>query len=208
MHRSISAVLAILALGIAPAMTNADPGIDVYYRDGIVRVSLQGTYAGARYLVFRAGALEGRFDPIESDQTLCTGECFSLDARAEAGATYFYRFDLEWPDGSFASYGPYAVTIPDTPLGIRLSPNPMRGGARVDLTLPGSRQAEPLSATARVLDLRGRTLRIVQSGMIYRGTTTISWDGKDGAGNRLRPGTYFLRLDSALGARTIRFVAL
>jgi hypothetical protein len=207
MRRTIAAVLAILTVACGRASA-AEPGIGVFYRDGIARISLEGTYAGARYLVYRSGEAAGRFEPVSSDQSLCTGECFSLDARVEPGVTYFYRFDLEWPDGGRVSYGPYAVTIPDTPLGVRLSPNPLRGAARVDLTLPGSRQADPVHALARVVDLRGRTLRVLQSGMVYRGTTTVEWDGRDRDGRRLRPGTYFIRLESPLGARTTRFVAL
>jgi hypothetical protein len=49
---------------------------------------------------------------------------------------------------------------------------------------------------------------VLSSGPFFGGTSSLAWDGKDGAGNRLRPGTYFLRLESPFGARAIRFVAL
>lgn len=198
----------ILALSVAAGIARADPGIDVYTRDGIQRVSLKGSYPGAQYLVWRSDGAQARFVPMNSDLTLCTGECFALDLRVEPGVTYFYRFDLSWPDGSSVSYGPYAVAVPDPPLGIRLWPNPVRTAASLELTLPGSRRADPVPAEARVVDLRGRTLRVLASGPMLRGTTRLSWDGLDQAGQRLRPGTYFVRLTSALGSRSVRFVAL
>ena len=138
------------------------------------------------------------------------GECYAVDLRADPGKTYEYRFDLYWSDGAIASYGPYTVTVPDPPLAVRLWPNPQRAAAMVEFTLPGSRWADPAFAEARVLDARGRTgaCACCQSGILYRGTTRVSWDGKDAAGKRLVPGAYFVRVNGPLGTAVSRFVSL
>jgi len=200
---------ALLALALtASVAAAADPGIDVHYVDGILRVSLEGSFAGAQYRVFRSDGASAEFTPLGSEETLCLGECYAVDLRADPGKTYEYRFDLYWSDGATASYGPYAVTVPDPPLGVRLWPNPKRGAATVELSLPGSRWADPAFAEARVLDARGRTVRVLSSGILYRGTTRLAWDGKDAAGKRLVPGAYFVRVSSALGTAVTRFVSL
>lgn len=200
---------ALLALVLtASAASAADPGIAVHYADGILRVSLAGSFAGAQYRVFRSDGASAEFTPLGAEETLCLGECYAVDLRADPGRTYEYRFDLYWSDGATASYGPYAVTVPDPPLSVRLWPNPQRAAATIELTLPGSRWADPAFAEARVLDARGRTVRVLQSGLVYRGTTRLSWDGKDAAGRRLVPGAYFVRVSSALGTTVTRFVSL
>jgi len=201
--------LAMLALCGATGRTHADPGIDVALRDGVLRVTLEGSYAGARYLISRSAAPQGQFDPLDSQQTLCTGDCFAVDPMADAGQTYYYQFDLYWPDDARARYGPYAVTVPNPPLSVRVWPNPVQGaGAHVDLTLPGSRREAAVDSEARIVDLRGRMLKMLYAGPLVRGTSSIPWDGRDQAGNRLRPGTYFVQLKSALGTGSARFVAL
>jgi len=199
----------LLALALsASSAAAADPGIAVDYTNGILRVSLEGSFAGAQYLVFRSDGASAAFTPLGSEETLCLGECYAVDLRADPGKTYEYRFDLSWSDGATASYGPYTVTVPDPPLGVRLWPNPQRGAALVELTLPGSRWADPAFAEARVLDARGRTVRVLSSGILYRGTTRLAWDGKDAAGKRLVPGAYFVRVSSPLGTAVSRFVSL
>jgi hypothetical protein len=200
---------ALLALALtASVAAAADPGIDVHYAGGILRVSLAGSFAGAQYRVFRSDGESAVFTPLGAEETLCLGECYAVDLRADPGKTYEYRFDLYWSDGATVSYGPYTVTVPDPPLGVRLWPNPQRGAAMVELTLPGSRAADPVFAEACVLDARGRTVRVLQNGELYRGTTRLAWDGKDAAGRRLVPGAYFVRVSGALGTAVTRFVSL
>jgi hypothetical protein len=206
----IRALLAFaLTAVLATAAHGAQPGIVVDYNEGYVRVALEGSYAGAQYLVYRSDGAQATFTPMGSDQTLCTGECYALDLRAEPGKTYFYRFDVYGPDQSFASYGPYAVTIPNPPLSVKVFPNPLRGeGAQVELVLPGARWADPVFVEARVLDARGRTVRMLGNGLVQRGSSRIGWDGRDANGNRLVPGAYFVRVSGALGTIVSRIVSL
>jgi len=131
--------LSLLVAAFATAPATADPGIAVDYRDELLRVTLDGSWGGTYYQVWRAGDPAGPFAPIESQFTLCTGDCSLTDASVVPGRTYWYRFDLLPPDGPVVSYGPYAVTVPDTPLRARVSPNPSRSAVRVEATRRSSR---------------------------------------------------------------------
>jgi hypothetical protein len=204
--RPIAQLLIVLAaLAAAPAF--ADPGITVHYRDDFLRVTLDGSYAGAYYRIWRSGELVGVYDPLATQLTLCTGECSLTDQKVSPGKTYYYRFEILPPQGGTLSYGPYAVTIPDTPLGVRISPNPSHGSARIELSLPGSRRYDvPLAAQARIVDVQGRTVRLLHAGILGRGVTTIAWDGRSDAGQPLGAGLYFLRLATPIGTSTTRIV--
>ncbi len=205
MRRFLPFSLALVALTTAPAW--ADPGITVSYHDGLLRVTLDGSYAGTYYQVWRSGELVGQYDPLALQLTLCTGDCFLTDQEAIPGKTYYYRFDLQPPTGGLVSYGPYAVTVPDTPIGARVWPNPSNGKSRIELSVPGSsRRDAPVQADARLLDLQGRTVRLLYSGPLARGVTPVDWDGRGDNGQRLGAGIYFVHLTTPLGASTTRIV--
>ncbi len=204
MRRLLAASLLLVALAGSPA--HAEPGVVVRWFDGWLRVTLDGSYGGTFYQVWRSDGATTSFRPMLSQYTLCTGDCFLTDLEAVPGRTYWYRFDLQVPGGgSSISYGPYAVTVPDTPVQARVWPNPARGAVRVDLALPGTNRTDaPLDVDARVLDLQGRTLRVLHAGPLRRGVTSLAWDGRDRAGRELPAGLYFLRYTTPLGGATTR----
>ena len=205
MRRLLPKSLLLIVRASSPAF--ADHGITVNYHDELLRVTLDGSYAGAYYQVWRSGELVGQYNPIANQFTLCTGDCFLTDQEAIPGRTYYYRFDLQPRTGGFVSYGPYAVTIPDTPLGARVWPNPSIGKARIELSVPGSsRHDAPLPVEARLIDLQGRTVRLLYSGTLVRGLTSVAWDGRGVAGQQLGAGVYFVRLKTPLGVSTTRIV--
>ncbi|MEO5988089.1 MAG: FlgD immunoglobulin-like domain containing protein [Candidatus Eisenbacteria bacterium] len=205
MRRFLLLSLLLTALATVPA--HADPGITVRYEDELLRVTLDGSYAGNYYRVWRSGELIGQYDYLASQFALCTGDCFLTDQEAIAGKTYYYRFDLQAPSGELVSYGPYAVTVPITPVAARVWPNPSNGRAQIVLSVPGStRRDTPLQAQALLVDLQGRTMRMLHSGPLARGETSLAWDGRDDAGQALRAGVYFIRLTTPLGASTTRLL--
>ncbi|MBI3538675.1 MAG: hypothetical protein HY076_00160 [Candidatus Eisenbacteria bacterium] len=210
MFRS-SATFVALAL---PALllfraASADPGVDVFYRDGNLRVTLRGNYAGSYYQVWRADDSAGVYAPVLAQSTLCTGDCFVQELDARPGRTVYYRFDLVPPAGGLISYGPYAIAVPDTPLGVRASPNPSSRDVRVELSLPGSNRYDgPVDADVRVIDLEGRTVRVLLAGPVGRGVTPVLWDGTNGSGRPVGAGIYFVRLRTPIGrsfSRIVRF---
>jgi hypothetical protein len=205
MRRLLPLLLFLTAFTVAPA--SADPGITVNYKDGYLRVVLDGSYGGTYYQVWRSGELVGQYNPLWSQYTLCTGDCFLTDQEAIPGKTYYYRFDLQAPSGGIVSYGPYAVSVPDTPIGAKISPNPSNNRARIELSVPGSsRRDAPVPAEAKLLDLQGRTVRVLFSGTLGRGVTPVTWDGRGASGQQLGAGIYFVRLSTPMGSSTTRIV--
>ena len=205
MRRLLQLSLLLVALSSAPA--HADPAITVRYEGDQLRVSLEGSYTGAYYRVWRAADVNAPFDYLASQLALCTGDCYLSDAQAAPGQTYYYRFDLQGPSGATVSYGPYAVTVPVVPVAARVWPNPSNGRTQIELTLPGSaRRVAALEVDARVLDLQGRTVRILHTGALTRGATTLAWDGRDRDGATLGAGIYFVRLVTPLGSASTRVV--
>lgn len=199
--------LPLLLVMLAVASASADPRILVDYRNDVLRVTLDGSFAGSTYRVWRANAPQNQFAQLSDQAALCTGDCFVTDLTAVPGTTYLYRFDLDTPTGAAVTYGPYTVTVPNAPLAARVFPNPFHAGARVDLVLPGSSRLDsPVRAEARVIDLQGRTVRTLYSGLLSRGITSIAWDGHADSGRRLDAGIYFLRVATPLGHSTVRIV--
>lgn len=205
MRRLLPMTLLLALLSTTPAA--AEPGIRVHYQADLLRVTLEGSYSGAYFQVWRSGDLLGAFDPMALQSTLCTGDCFLTDSEVTPGKTYYYRFDMQLADGNLVSYGPYAVVVPDSPVGVTVWPNPSGGRARIDLSLPGSgRRDGAVQAQARLIDLQGRTVRMLYSGRLSRGTTSVPWDGRAEGGRALGAGIYFVRLDSPLGSSTTRLI--
>lgn len=99
------------------------------------------------------------------------------------------------------------VDAPPRPLPLAMSvgpaaPNPTRAGVTLALELP--RRARVRLA---VHDVTGRLVRVVEDGVREAGAFTLGWDGAGGAGERMRPGLYLLRVD-ADGRRVTRRVVL
>lgn len=207
MRRLLAGLLISIGSGALAAPVAAETGVRLDYRDGFLRVILEGAYGGSYYQVFRSGERVGNYDPLSADYTLCTGDCFVTDFQAFPGETYFYRFDVK-PDGlPLVSYGPYAVTVPDTPFGVRVWPNPSNRPMTIELSLPGNTRLQgSLTAEARLIDLQGRVVRTLHSGTIGRGRTTVTWDGRGDRGQPLGAGLYFLRVTSPFGSYTTRVV--
>jgi hypothetical protein len=77
------------------------------------------------------------------------------------------------------------------------APNPSRGDVAFSWTMPSA-------GTARlaIVDLAGRTVRLVAGGMRQAGPQRVTWDGRDARGQLVRPGAYFAKLDSPWGSRS------
>ncbi len=204
MHRAFALSLGMLALTCAAAF--ADPAVRVTYVDGSPQVQLEGSYAGSYYVVYRGDTPNFGYQLITNDHVLCLGSCFAQDSQAIPGHTYYYRFDLTPPQGNPVSFGPYAVLIPVNPVRAALSPNPSYGATRVTLSLPGSVRETPVQANARVLDVQGRTVRVLHDGPLAHGSTTLTWDGRGDDGRDLGAGLYFLLFSSPLGRSTTRVI--
>jgi hypothetical protein len=116
-------------------------------------------------------------------------------ARMDGGQTSVWTamIDMRKSDSALKIRGPQASRNRFDPV----YPNPFRTFAQVPFTL-GSASAVRLS----VVDLFGRTLAVLEPGVIPAGANTLRFEP---AGLGLVPGTYFLHL-SAGGERVVRKV--
>jgi hypothetical protein len=204
-----SLALAVSALALNAGLAFADPRVSVRYEGSVPYVQLEGDWASSEYAVFRSDGIAGPWLALTDGHVLCLGSCVVADAGAEAGRTYWYRFELVTPGGRLLSFGPYEVAI--SPLAARrvavgMVPNPSRGPARVEFFQHGLPGDPALAAEVTLHDLQGRRVRTLHRGPLARGASTGAWDGRDDAGRPVGAGIYFLRLVSPLGAATARVV--
>jgi hypothetical protein len=85
--------------------------------------------------------------------------------------------------------GPVIDPAPPPVFAFRLGPNPFRGTARIDLSLP-----KPGLVDLRIYDLGGREVRTLVSSHLAAVPHTLTWDGRDASGDRVPAGVYFVRL--------------
>ncbi|MCC7144317.1 MAG: choice-of-anchor B family protein [Candidatus Eisenbacteria bacterium] len=81
-----------------------------------------------------------------------------------------------------------------TTLALTIEPNPVRFSTALRLALP-TRQPVQLS----IVDVQGRVVRRLQTGLLDAGRHDFSWDGRDQAGRNLAQGLYFARVSTPSG---------
>jgi flagellar hook assembly protein FlgD len=83
-------------------------------------------------------------------------------------------------------------------------PNPFRTGTVVSIDVPASGGDVQVS----VFDASGRLVRKLADGARAGGVYPLRWDGANGSGQRVRPGVYFVQLDSPAGRQSQKVVLL
>jgi predicted nucleotidyltransferase len=132
-----------------------------------------------------------------------------VDAGIEAGSVYEYEIEAIGPSGPIGRWGPVVLqaSAPSS-LGLRLLPNPTTDMVRVSLSLPRTGDV-----ALRLFDAVGRELAVkhlpaCRAGVhtLDESVTTWSWRGK--YGGPLAVGTYWMRLETPMGAKSERWVIL
>jgi hypothetical protein len=83
------------------------------------------------------------------------------------------------------------------------APNPTMGSTSITLTsLAGS------LLSVAVVDVRGHIVRHLARSLKSTGRESIAWDASDDTGTRVRPGIYFVRMQTAGGQRTTSLIVL
>ena len=109
--------------------------------------------------------------------------------------------ELSW-SGYLASSAGAAVNNPSFgPSGLRVAPNPAHKGIRV--TFVADRE-ENVHCT--VHDVQGRLVQDVYAGHVAAGTHNLEWNGRDGSGERVLAGAYFVSVETDHGATTKKLV--
>lgn len=109
------------------------------------------------------------------------------------------------PGAAPAAAVPPAAPVPPAAatIAVAVRPNPARAGEAVRLVVPAPRGDR---VCVEILDPAGRRVRRLE-GPGRADTVELTWDGRDGAGRRVAPGTYFVRVPGA-GAGTSARVTL
>lgn len=112
------------------------------------------------------------------------------------GTTFFV--DAQVPDGG-AVDAP-VVAAGRASFGLHgIEPSPFRNSTRVGFSLPRQGRAK-----LSVVDVTGRTVRVLLDGEAPAGAREAVWDGRDASGRPVSSGVYLVRLESEDGVRTAK----
>lgn len=121
----------------------------------------------------------------------------AIDGTLAAGASYRYRLEAFFTDGSALKVAEGALSVPSGAAVGRVYPNPFRAASGALVTLPFRIATGTAGATFEmaVYDVAGRL--VVQTSLavpIAGGFGSVSWDGRNAQGRAMPSGIYFLRL--------------
>jgi len=85
----------------------------------------------------------------------------------------------------------------------KVIPNPTNGETRIEYTLP-----EPREVTLRAYNSTGQLVRELVNGKVEAGQWAVTWNGRDGSGQRVPGGIYVLRLSAGKESLSKRMVLL
>jgi hypothetical protein len=85
----------------------------------------------------------------------------------------------------------------------KVIPNPTNGETRIEYTLP-----EPRDVTLRAYNSTGQLVRELVNGKVEAGQWAVTWNGRDGSGQRVPGGIYVLRLSAGKESLSKRMVLL
>jgi hypothetical protein len=106
----------------------------------------------------------------------------------------------------FMVISPELLAVGETPLPFALrpvAPNPARGTARLEYSLPRA-----AALRLRIYGLRGEQVRSVVDGVRPAGLQSVVWDGRDDRGVPVPSGAYYVRLEAGGESRTRRLVLI
>jgi hypothetical protein len=166
----------------------------------VIRWELAETEPGARFWVERGPEAGGPFRMVSD---ALTGDLSFVWTDPEPLQTEpWYRVAALNRDGTLERFGP--VQLAPLAGALRLwqnAPNPFASSTVIAFEL--QRQAE---VTVDILDVAGRRVTTLHSGVLPGGYNEVVWDGRDAGGRRAAAGIYFYRLQTphrALAGRMI-----
>lgn len=90
-----------------------------------------------------------------------------------------------------------AAAVVDELLSLHLTsaaPNPFRAGTTLDFTL-----TQRMHVSARVIDVQGRLVRVLEDSDLESGHHALAWDGRDGSGSEVGAGIYHIEFATPEG---------
>jgi len=153
------------------------------------RTSFESEFSGFR--VWRSVEARQGFAPL-NDRLISPSSTYRfLDEQVVPGQTYYYRLEEVDRSGESRMVGLVSAIVSRLhPQLNSVSPNPFVGReATIVFTL-----AQNGNARLRILDLAGRQIRVLMDEQVQRGTRSVTWDGRDDAGQLVTSGVYLYDL--------------
>jgi len=88
-------------------------------------------------------------------------------------------------------------------LALRAAPNPFAQATRIDYAL-----SAPASVALEIFDAAGRARATLRTVSAEAGAHSVTFDGRDRAGDRLPPGVYFLKLTAGERATVEKLIVI
>ena len=172
------------------------------WTDGAATVSwtLAEAQAGAQYQVERSAREDADFHP--ASEMLSGGPSFAWIDESPNLDEPWYRVVAFAPDGGRDVLG--TVRLDGLPTVLRLeqnAPNPFTASTRLSFSLDRARDVR-----VEVLDVAGRRVTTLATGLFAAGPHVLDWDGRDAQGRSAAAGIYFCRLradDTTLTRRMV-----
>jgi hypothetical protein len=105
--------------------------------------------------------------------------------------------------GQATTSGTASASPPTTSLALRVAPNPFAHATRIDYTL-----AAPSAVVLEIFDAAGRARATIRSVRAEAGAHSVTFDGRDRAGDLLTPGVYFLQLTAGERAAIEKLIVI
>jgi hypothetical protein len=83
------------------------------------------------------------------------------------------------------------------------APNPFAAATRIAWSAPRDTRA-----TVRILDVAGRTVRVLHDGPVAAGEGRVDWDGRSSAGRPVPAGVYWSRIETPEGSVARKVIAV
>ena len=128
---------------------------------------------------------------------------FDGDGRPELVVANFLAQTVSLLRNRSALVGVPVARPGDGAVALRVAPNPVASGMTVRFTLERAGRARLV-----IRDVQGRTVAAPLDRVLPAGAQTASWDVRDDAGRRVRPGVYFAELRAGAALRTQRIVVV
>ncbi len=172
------------------------------WTDGAATVSWTVAEAqpGTRYVVERGASADGDFHAVS--EMLGGGASFAWTDESPDPEKPWYRVVALTPDGGSEVLG--AVRLDGLAPVLRFgqnAPNPFTTGTRLEFSLDRARDV-----SAEVLDVSGRRVTTLATGLFPAGPHVLDWDGRDAQGRPAAAGIYFCRLRAGDATLTRRMV--
>jgi minor extracellular serine protease Vpr len=166
----------------------------------VLRWDLRETEEGASFQVERGPTATG---PFSAQSAWLQGNLsFSwIDPAPDAGQAWYRLVTLDRA-GSRQILGTTSLAAPRVVLSLLPNaPNPFHASTVIAFEL-----GRPAPVSLDVLDLSGRVVTTLISGVRAAGRNEITWEGMDGTGRRVAAGIYFFRLTTPEGVLARRMV--